>query len=341
MLGINLPVCQSWQEYRSWLEQLEQAGQRLGLRSFKELSPGRQEGTGGGNHLLFGGPCLQQHPFFSRPAWLVGILRFWQHHPVLTYLFTGCCVGPASQAPRPDEAAGNNFDLELAYRVLETAEGQDPLGAFGDYRELIGETLRHLHADRSGNNHCSEISFDKFWNPGTPSGCLGLIEFRALERMPRVEWTNATALLWTALAAYLLNHRCRPHSLRDWGSTLHDRMLLPSQLWSGKEQILSLLQADGLKLDPAPYREIWEWRFPAQLQWRRGPHRLELRPSLEPWPLICDFPREGSSPAASSTGRYDDSKSAPISLFSSIASCSSTTVVALFQRVWKVTVHLY
>ena len=118
-------------------------------------------------------------------------------------------------------------------------------------------------------------------------------------------------------------------------------MLLPSQLWSGKEQILSLLQADGLKLDPAPYREIWEWRFPAQLQWRRGPHRLELRPSLEPWPLICDFPREGSSPAASSTGRYDDSKSAPISLFSSIASCSSTTVVALFQRVWKVTVHLY
>lgn len=201
MLGINLPVCQSWQEYRSWLEQLEQAGQRLGLRSFKELSPGRQEGTGGGNHLLFGGPCLQQHPFFSRPAWLVGILRFWQHHPVLTYLFTGCCVGPASQAPRPDEAAGNNFDLELAYRVLETAEGQDPLGAFGDYRELIGETLRHLHADRSGNNHCSEISFDKFWNPGTPSGCLGLIEFRALERMPRVEWTNATALLWTALAA--------------------------------------------------------------------------------------------------------------------------------------------
>jgi uncharacterized protein (DUF2126 family) len=252
VLEINLPVCHSWQEYRGWLDQLEQAGQRLGLRSFKELSPGRQEGTGGGNHLLFGGPSLQQHPFFSRPAWLVGILRFWQHHPVLAYLFTGSCVGPASQAPRPDEAAGDSFDLELAYQVLETAEGQAPLGAFGDYRELIGETLRHLHADRSGNNHRSEISFDKFWNPGTPAGCLGLIEFRALESMPRAEWTNAIALLWTALAAYLLKPEYRPNSLRDWGSALHDRMLLPSQLWEDMEQILSLLEADGLKLDPAP-----------------------------------------------------------------------------------------
>ncbi len=293
VLEINLPVCHSWREYRGWLEQLEQAGHRLGLRGFKEVTPGKQEGTGGGNHLLFGGPSLSEHPFFSRPAWLVGMLRFWQHHPVLAYLFSGSCVGPASQAPRPDEAAGESFDLELAYRMLETAESSARLGAFGDYRELIGETLRHLHADRSGNNHRSEISFDKFWNPGTPAGCLGLIEFRALESMPRVEWTNAIALLWYALAAYLLKPGHRPRALRDWSSSLHDRMLLPSQLWEDLERILALLEADGLKLDPAPFREIWEWRFPPQLQWQEGPHRLELRPALEPWPLICDFPREG------------------------------------------------
>ena len=86
----------------------------------------RQEGTGGGNHLLWGGPCLDHHPFFSRPGWLTGILRYWQHHPCLAYLFCGPGVGPASQSPRPDEALGDCFDLELAYRAIEQAEGNLP-----------------------------------------------------------------------------------------------------------------------------------------------------------------------------------------------------------------------
>jgi uncharacterized protein (DUF2126 family) len=293
VLEINLPVCHSWEEYRGWLEQLDQAAARVGLRSWKQVGSNRQAGTGGGNHLLWGGPDLERHPFFGRPAWLVGILRFWQHHPALSYLFSGPCVGPSSQAPRPDEAAGDLFDLELAYRVLEQADGRSPGGAFGDHRELIGETLRHLHADRSGNNHRSEISFDKFWNPGSPAGCLGLIEFRALESLPRQEWTTAIALLWSAVAAHLLEPSHRPPALKDWGPALHDRMLLPSQLWADLEAILSRLEADGMVLPPELYRELWEWRFPTLLSWREGPYRLEVRPALEPWPLICDFPREG------------------------------------------------
>jgi uncharacterized protein (DUF2126 family) len=310
VLEINLPICHSWAEYDGWLRQLEITGQRVGLRSWKATADGGQEGTGGGNHLLWGGPRLEENPFFDRPAWLVGILRYWQHHPVLAYLFSGSGVGPSSQAPRPDEAAGAIFDLELAYRAIEAAEGQPSSEPFGDHRGLIGETLRHLHADRSGNNHRSEISFDKFWNPGAPAGCLGLIEFRAMESLPRVEWSSAIALLWTALAAHLLDPRHRPDALRDWGSTLHDRMLLPSQLWADLEQVLAALAADGLALDPAPYREIWEWRFPPLLTWQQPPlanpapaaahgtdaeelPRLELRPALEAWPLICDFPREG------------------------------------------------
>ena len=266
----------------------------MGLRSWKQALDGRQEGTGGGNHLLWGGPSLEEHPFFRRPGWLAGILRYWQHHPALAYLFSGACVGPASQAPRADEAAGDSFDLELAYRALEQADDGSGPGAPGsDQRGLIGETLRHLHADRSGNNHRSEISFDKFWNPGAPAGCLGLVEFRALESMPRVPWSSAVALLWSALATHLLDPRHRPTALRDWGTELHDRMLLPSALWADLEAVLADLAADGLALDPAPFREIWEWRFPPLLRWQEGEAVLEVHPALEPWPLICDFPREG------------------------------------------------
>ena len=194
VLEVNLPVCHSWREYASWLELLEQAGDAVGLRSWQWRGE-RQVGTGGGNHLLWGGPSLEpeRHPFFARPAWLVGILRYWQHHPCLAYLFTGSCVGPASQAPRPDEGSASWLDLVLAHGALEQ------LGS-GDQRVALSETLRHLHADRSGNTHRSEISLDKFWNPAWPGGCQGLIEFRALESMPHHHWSSAVALLWRALA---------------------------------------------------------------------------------------------------------------------------------------------
>ena len=301
VLEINLPVCHGWPDYDAWLRRLETVGASHGLRSWKETPEGQQQGTGGGNHLLWGGPNLALHPFFSRPAWLVGVLRYWQHHPSLAYLFSGPGVGPASQAPRPDEAAGDLFDLELAYRAIEAADGQPSSEPFGDHRNLIGETLRHLHADRSGNNHRSEISFDKFWNPGTPAGCLGLIEFRALESLPDQTWTSAIALLWSALAAHLLDPRHRPAALKDWGESLHDRQLLPSQLWADLESILAELADDGLDLEATPFRELWQWRFPPLLHWRgmapaqadQDRPELILRSAPEPWPLICDFPREG------------------------------------------------
>ncbi|MFN7678880.1 MAG: transglutaminase family protein, partial [Cyanobacteriota bacterium] len=307
VLEINLPVCHGWADYAEWLERIEAAGREVRLRTWKQAHHGGPEGTGGGNHLLWGGASLADNPFFPRPAWLAGLLRYWQHHPSLSYLFSGDSVGPASQAPRPDEALGTIFDLELAYRQLELAEDRPSMEPWGDHRALIGETLRHLHADRSGNNHRSEISFDKFWNPGTPAGCLGLIEFRALESLPRLEWSQAIALLWSSLAAYLLNPAHRPQRLRPWGDSLHDRCLLPSQLWADLETVLADLAAADLVLEPGPFRDLWSWRFNPLLEWEGAPGpdgtlpRLELRPALEPWPLICDTPVEGGS-----TSRFID-----------------------------------
>ena len=294
VLEVNLPVCASWQAYADWIERLEQAGAAVGLRSWKQACQ-RSEGTGGGNHLLWGGPNLEQNPFFSRPAWLVGILRYWQHHPSLAYLFSGRSVGPASQAPRPDEGSASLLDLELAHHTLEQLPA-------GDQRVPIGETLRHLHADRSGNTHRSEISLDKFWNPAWAAGCQGLLEFRALESLPHHQWTSAVALLWRALAVRLLNPEHRPTALRPWGEALSDRAMLPSELWADLEQVLAELAADGLPLDPEPFRQTWAWRFPVLLHWRDGEAELTIRQALEPWPLLCDTPVEGGS-----TSRFVDS----------------------------------
>ena len=294
VLEINLPVCHSWSDYAGWMELLEQAGEAVGLRSWKQQGE-RAEGTGGGNHLLLGGPNLEQHPFFGRPAWMVAVLRYWQHHPCLAYLFSGRSVGPASQAPRPDEGSAAWLDLELAHRTLADLPA-------GDQRVAIGETLRHLHADRSGNTHRSEISLDKFWNPAWTAGCQGLLEFRALESMPDHRWSSAVALLFRALVVRLLDPELRPSGLKPWGDQLHDRALLPSQLWADLEQVLAELAAAGLPLDPEPFRAIWAWRFPELLHWRQGPAELSIRQALEPWPLLCDTPVEGGS-----TSRFVDS----------------------------------
>jgi uncharacterized protein (DUF2126 family)/transglutaminase-like putative cysteine protease len=286
VLEVNLPPCKKWAEFQEWLVTLDKLAETIGLRTFRQGPP--PAGTGGGAHLLFGGISIDENPFFSRPGWLASILRFWHHHPSLSYLFTGCYVGISSQAPRPDESGNTLLDLELAYRELENLPA-------GDSRLQIHEILRHLHTDVSGNTHRSETSFDKFWSP--PTGCYGLIEFRANESLPTANWTGAVALLWRALLTYLLREPFR-EVLKDFNTELHDKFFLPTPLWEDLTDVLSELAQFGFGFDPAVFREIWEWRFPTLLE-HEG---LTIRKALEGWPLLSETPTVGGS-----TSRFVDS----------------------------------
>ncbi|MBS0656688.1 MAG: transglutaminase family protein [Verrucomicrobia bacterium] len=291
VLEVNLPPCPTWHDYDRWLQWLEEGAHGSGLRSWKaDSARGLPGGTGGGNHLLFGGPSPAENPFFARPAWVASILRLWQAHPCLAYLFTGSYVGPSSQAPRPDESGRDLYDLELAYAHLAGLPA-------GDHRLRIGETLRHLHTDTSGNTHRSEASFDKFWDASS-NVSLGLIEFRAIESLPHASWMSAVALLWRALLLLALEQPSPP-ALRRHGQALHDAFFLPSVLWHDLEQLLARLDAAGLptvELRP-PLRAIWEWRFPVLLD-HAG---LTVRRACEGWPLLSEVPAEGGN-----TSRFVD-----------------------------------
>jgi uncharacterized protein (DUF2126 family) len=293
VLEINLPACADWLEYDAWIHEVTACAERCGLRSWKQPYGDYPGGTGGGNHLIWGGPTIEENPFLPRPAWLASILRHFQRHPSLAYLFTGCYVGASSQAPRPDESSKELFDLEMAYNFLETLPP-------GDHRALINETLRHLHTDVTGNAHRSETSFDKFWNPGWPGGCLGLIEFRAVESLPTAEWMSAVALLWRCIAALALTTPAAA-PLRPYRDELRDRYFLPSCLLADLEELLEELSAAGCKLPAEVFRKIWDWRFPRILSHRDGEARLEVRRAHESWPLLCETPVEGGS-----TSRFVD-----------------------------------
>ncbi len=298
VLEVNVPPCETWHDYHRWLVTLEHAGNAVGLRSWKVTAQGDDGGTGGGNHLLFGGPTLEENPFFTRPAWVASMLRYFQAHPCLAYLFTGMYVGASSQAPRPDESARDLYDLDLAYQYLAgLPEGEN-------HSYVIGETLRHLHTDNSGNTHRSEISFDKFWNvSGPPSGTSGLIEFRAIESLPHARWMSLVALLWQAVAAYTLEHPMNG-PLVEHGDKLHDAYFLPDVLADDLRRVLDDLRADGLSFSPealAEFQAIWRWRFPEMLGANMGGDRLEIRRACEGWPLLCETPAEGGS-----TSRFVD-----------------------------------
>jgi len=293
VLEINLPACKNWEEYDFWLRAVTECAEASGLRSWKTFSHSPDEGTGGGNHLVFGGSSLETNPFFTRPAWMASILRYWQHHPALAYVFTGCYVGASSQAPRPDESARDLHDLEMAYSYLQSLPE-------GDHRHVISETLRHLQTDVTGNSHRSEISLDKFWNPAWPSGSLGLLEFRAIETFPHVEWMSAVALLWTSLAAMLLDKPMKKR-LHRFSTTLHDRYLLPSALWQDLSEVLADLGGVGFSLDEKTYRNIWDWKFPEILHFREKKAEMSIRRAHESWPLLCETPVDGGT-----TSRFVD-----------------------------------
>lgn len=291
VIEVNLPPCASWAEYQRWLLILHSAAEKAGLRSAKPQPDGSLGGTGGGNHILFGGPSLETNPFFTRPGWVASICRYFQRHPSLAYLFTGVFCGPASQAPRPDESGIPLEELELAYSTLERLPP-------GDHRALIADTLRNLHADASGSSHRCEISFDKFWCPSIPGGSAGLIEFRAIEAFPDPSWNAAVCALLVAIAA---RAAAKPFNakLADWGFHLHDQYLLPSFIRQDLGAVLADLAAAGFRLGAGPWDTIWNWRFPILL---KSPSGLAVRRAIEPWPLLSDIPNAGAV-----TSRFVDS----------------------------------
>jgi uncharacterized protein (DUF2126 family) len=279
VLEVNLPACHTWHEYDRWLRVVTDAAAACGLRPWRHPIPGFPEESGGGNHLLWGGPTPADNPFFSRPGWVASILRYWQRHPSLSYTFCGTYAGPHSQAPRADESGVPLHDLEWAWRHLELL----PPGE--DHRQAIADTVRFLQTDVAANGHRSEICFDKFWNGGSPAGLAGLIEFRAIGSLPQPAWSSSVALLWQTLAAWLLQHPCRQPA-RNFGRELHDRHLLPTMLWDDLSDVLADLRRDGFDLLPHLYREIWAWRFPTLLEFVAGDARLTIRRALQPWPVI-------------------------------------------------------
>ncbi len=295
VLEVNIPPTRTAREHGALLETVFDAALRCGLHAEKHQLDGRPAGSGGGNHITLGGPSPLASPFVRRPDLLASLLTFSQHHPSLSYLFTGLFVGPTSQAPRVDEARHDAlYELEIALTRAYAAGAEAPPPWLSD------ALFRHLLVDVSGSTHRTEICIDKLFDPRSPYGRQGLVELRAFEMPPHFRMAVAQVALVRALVASFTAKPYRGPLVR-WGQQLHDRFLLPTWLWRDFEDVLAHLDRAGLPLPAEAYRVFLEQRCPIVGHLEAGEVRLELRNAFEPWHVL------GEEPVAGGTSRFVDS----------------------------------
>lgn len=293
VIEVNVHPAKNWDELtKNTLTLYEEAKKsRLGTEKF--MLDGKHTGTGGGNHVTLGGVTPADSPLLRRPDLLRSLLTFWQHHPGLSYLFSGGFIGSTSQAPRVDEGRQENlYELEIAFNQIPEDEDV-PFW-------LTDRLFRHLLTDITGNTHRAEFCIDKLYSPDSSSGRLGILELRAFDMPPHAQMSLMQMLLVRTLVSWFWNEPYK-HKLTRWGTQLHDKFLMEHYVREDIKDIVAQLNAAGYPFKLDWFDPFFEFRFPLYGLVDIKDMQVELRAAIEPWNVL------GEEMTGGGTSRYVDS----------------------------------
>ncbi len=293
VIEVNIQPTSSWKELSDNILSLYEDARVCRLGTEKFMIDGRHTGTGGGNHVTIGAMEPSDSPLLRNPNLLRSLITFWQHHPGLSYLFSGAFIGPTSQAPRVDEGRVENlYELEIAFSQIPES---------GDVPYWLTDRLfRHMLTDITGNTHRSEFCIDKLYSPDSASGRLGILELRAFDMPPHSQMALLQMLLVRALVSCFWK-RPYKHNLIRWGTRLHDKFLLEHYVREDLKSVVEYLNDEGYEFKLDWFDPFFEFRFPLYgMTTIEGMH-VEIRAAIEPWNVL------GEESGSQGTARYVDS----------------------------------
>ena len=293
VIEVNIHPANNWKELTHNIDVLYEQARLSRLGTEKFMLDGRHTGTGGGNHITIGAAAPSDSPLLRRPDLLRSLITYWQHHPGLSYLFSGAFIGPTSQAPRFDEGREEKlYEMEIAF-------SQVPEDGFIPFW-IVDRIFRHLLTDITGNTHRSELCIDKLYSPDTSAGRLGILEFRAFDMPPHKQMSLVQMLLIRSLVAWFWKKPYK-HDLVRWGTELHDKFMLPHYVGQDIAEVARDLQAAGYPFQAEWFDAFREFRFPHFGTINLQGIEMEVRMGIEPWHVL------GEEVSSSGTARYVDS----------------------------------
>ncbi|MCW7457575.1 transglutaminase family protein [Leptospira bandrabouensis] len=293
VIEVNFHPSTSFGEIVEKTKVLYDEAYQLRLTAEKFLIDGRHSGTGGGNHITLGGATVGDSPFLRKPSLLRSLVAYWQNHPGLSYLFSGMFIGPTSQSPRIDEARNDSLhELKIAFQQIDSNRHTPPW--------MLDRILRNILIDITGNTHRTEISIDKLFDPGSPTGRLGLIEMRAFEMPPHYQMSVIQQAFMMAIVCKFWEDPYYGNPI-NWNTELHDRFMLPYFVYRDFKEVIQDLQNSGFGFLSKDFDPFFEFRFPQYGICYLDGMEIELRMALEPWNVL------GEENTAQGTSRGVDS----------------------------------
>ena len=179
VMEVNLPPAAGWDDSASFITWYSSRHSRP-ITAEKFMYDGKHTATGGGNHIVIGGPTAADSPLLRRPDfcgawWLSG--RIVHPYPI--------CFRAGLSAP-PANIHASMKHVSIVSMNLRSRSANCLLANVAHW--MVDRLFRNLLVDITGNTHRAEFCIDKLYPPQGSGSRLGLLELRAFEMAPNVAW---------------------------------------------------------------------------------------------------------------------------------------------------------